>query len=77
MQTIIRFKKVFLIIIIFYFIFEFENKLYSQTTVILTANQDADMYMSNPDNAYGTTPTIYVGNNDLWRGLVNFDLSSN
>ena len=76
MQTIIRFKKVFLILIIFCFIFEFENKLYSQITVTITANQDADMYMSNPDNAYGTTPTIYVGNNDLWRGLVNFDLSS-
>lgn len=50
--------------------------LHAQITDTIYVTYDADINESSPNSNYGNTNTMYVGDQDKWRGLVYFDLSS-
>lgn len=50
--------------------------LQAQITDTIVTTADADINSSSPNNNYGNTSTLYVGDQDKWRGLVFFDLSA-
>lgn len=59
-----------------FFLFFTTLSLNAQITDTIISSMDDDINEDSPFNNYGTTSTLWVGDNNQWRALVYFDLSA-